>query len=130
MSDRIAVMDHGRVLQLGRPGDIYERPNCRFVADFIGEANVLPGSLFGFEAPYVAIRPERVLLSTKEDTENNGFRGHVIEVVYLGATTSCTVALHGGPVVKVERSDLPTGLGPDRTVVCHFPHDALLPLES
>ncbi|MCW6507227.1 ABC transporter ATP-binding protein [Lichenifustis flavocetrariae] len=130
MSDRIAVMDHGRVLQLGRPSDIYERPNCRFVADFIGEANVLPGSLFGFKAPYVAIRPERVLLSMKQDPENSGLPGHVVEVVYLGATTSCTVALQGGPLVKVERSDLPTGLVPDRPVICRFPHDALLPLES
>ena len=43
MSDRIAVMNQGRVLQLGRPDDIYERPVSRFVADFIGEANVLPG---------------------------------------------------------------------------------------
>ena len=43
MSDRIAVMSKGKVLQIGRPVEIYERPNCRFVADFIGETNFLPG---------------------------------------------------------------------------------------
>ena len=43
MSDRIAVMNEGRILQLGTPEEIYERPNCRFVADFIGETNVVPG---------------------------------------------------------------------------------------
>jgi spermidine/putrescine transport system ATP-binding protein len=43
MSDRIAVMNGGKVLQVGSPGEIYERPNCHFVADFIGESNFLHG---------------------------------------------------------------------------------------
>ncbi len=43
MSDRIAVMDSGRILQIGTPLEIYERPNCRFVADFIGETNFIEG---------------------------------------------------------------------------------------
>ncbi|MBI4731681.1 MAG: ABC transporter ATP-binding protein [Chloroflexi bacterium] len=43
MSDRIAVMSQGKVLQIGTPVEIYERPNCRFVADFIGETNFLKG---------------------------------------------------------------------------------------
>ena len=60
MSDRIAVMQAGRIMQLGAPAEIYERPVTRFVADFIGEANVLPGALFGHAAPFVAIRPERI----------------------------------------------------------------------
>ena len=45
MADRIAVMSDGRVLQVGRPDDIYERPQTRFVADFIGETNFVPGRL-------------------------------------------------------------------------------------
>ena len=45
MSDRIAVMSQGRALQIGTPTEIYERPNCRFVADFIGETNFLEGTL-------------------------------------------------------------------------------------
>jgi len=45
MSDRIAVMSKGRVLQIGRAVEIYERPNCRFVADFIGETNFLTGTV-------------------------------------------------------------------------------------
>ena len=43
MSDRIAVMDHGRIVQLGTPVDLYDRPNSRFVASFIGESNFLDG---------------------------------------------------------------------------------------
>ena len=49
MSDRIAVMRKGEALQIGSPVEIYERPNCRFVADFIGETNFLPGSVLGRE---------------------------------------------------------------------------------
>ena len=45
MSDRIAVMSKGKVLQVGVPADIYEHPNNRFVADFIGETNFIPGSV-------------------------------------------------------------------------------------
>ncbi len=45
MSDRIAVMSKGKVLQIGTPVEIYERPNCRFVADFIGESNFFVGKL-------------------------------------------------------------------------------------
>jgi spermidine/putrescine transport system ATP-binding protein len=52
MSDRIAVMNAGRVLQVGTPTEIYERPNCRFVADFIGEANFV-------EARVTAVEPAR-----------------------------------------------------------------------
>ncbi len=45
MASRIAVMSHGRVLQVGTPKEIYEYPNCRFVADFIGNVNLFEGSL-------------------------------------------------------------------------------------
>ena len=140
MSDRIAVMSAGRVLQVGAPSDIYERPNCRFVADFIGEANVLAGSLVGLAAPFAAIRPEkvRVDLDTGErdaaspdpDLARRGLAGRVIETTYLGATTACAVALDAGPVVKIERHDLPAGLRAGQRVACLFPADALLALES
>lgn len=45
MSDRIAVMREGVILQMGPPPEIYKYPNCRFVADFIGESNVLSGTV-------------------------------------------------------------------------------------
>ena len=50
MSDRIAVMDHGRIVQLGTPVDLYDRPNSRFVASFIGESNFLDGVAVGQSA--------------------------------------------------------------------------------
>ena len=49
MSDRIAVMNEGKVLQMGKPADIYEHPSNRFVADFIGETNLLPARVLSTE---------------------------------------------------------------------------------
>jgi spermidine/putrescine transport system ATP-binding protein len=55
MSDRIAVMDQGRVLQIGTPTEIYERPASRFVADFIGETNFLEGIVLKRDGTYVVV---------------------------------------------------------------------------
>ena len=127
MSDRIAVMDQGRVLQLGIPSAIYEQPVSRFVADFIGEANVLPGALVGLDAPYAAIRPERIHL---DPANRNGLRGVIRDITYLGATTLCAVLLDNGQTIKIDRGDLPADLAPGQAVTCVMPPDALLPLEE
>ncbi|MEO6625237.1 MAG: polyamine ABC transporter ATP-binding protein [Burkholderiaceae bacterium] len=55
MATRIGVMSEGRILQVGRPGDIYETPNCRFVADFIGSVNLFKGRVVEDEADHVII---------------------------------------------------------------------------
>jgi putrescine transport system ATP-binding protein len=55
MATRIAVMSEGRILQVGRPGEIYETPNCRFVADFIGSVNLFEGRVRKDEADHVII---------------------------------------------------------------------------
>lgn len=55
MSNRIAVMHQGRVLQVGTPTEIYERPSCRFVADFIGESNFLEGKVVERDAEHLAV---------------------------------------------------------------------------
>ena len=49
MSDRIAVMSHGKIAQLGSPHDIYDAPATRFVADFIGNCNFVPAASLGFK---------------------------------------------------------------------------------
>ncbi len=83
MSDRIAVMDHGRVQQLGRPRDIYDAPANRFVADFIGEANVIPAELLHRDdARWIAVRPERMSLCT-----DGKLPGTLVASTYLGADT-------------------------------------------
>ena len=56
MADRIAVMDHGKALQVGTPEEVYERPTSRFVADFIGETNLVRGVLERKDGAYAVVR--------------------------------------------------------------------------
>jgi putative spermidine/putrescine transport system ATP-binding protein len=112
MSDRVAVFNAGKIEQVGAPADLYERPRTRFVADFVGETNIIPAvaegmqagacvlwaggarlMVFGDEHPVgkdllVCIRPERVRISDSADTADpsgaNRVTAKVREVVYLG----------------------------------------------
>ena len=114
MSDRIAVMNQGRVLQIGSPVEIYERPNCRFVADFIGETNFLEGIVVsrqgdlavvniaklgveitcmasdGIDAgkkAAISVRPEKINISKSSLSGQNSFKAKVIETAYIGSDT-------------------------------------------
>ncbi len=128
MSDRIAVMSRGKVLQIGTPAEIYRGPNCRFVADFIGEANVFPGDLAALTCPYVAIRPEQVLLA--DSAGSDGLRGTIADITYLGSTLLCTVNLDSGHTIRIQRGDLSFALSVGQVVRCVLPPAALIPLED
>src|SRR5687767_11695204 len=91
MSDRIAVMNAGRIEQIGEPAEIYERPATRFVAEFIGRMN-----FFTRENEVVAIRPERARLSAEPPASGFALRGTVRHVLYLGSTLEYHLTLEGG----------------------------------
>jgi len=118
MSDRIAVMDSGNILQIGSPTEIYEHPQRRFVADFIGETNFLEGrieanggetlarlatgrtlQLNGGAAGHagenvtLAVRPERAVLAP---ADADGLPATVGAVVYMGTDTTYHLALEDG----------------------------------
>lgn len=123
MSDRIAVMSHGKVLQMGSPTEIYERPNCRFVADFIGETNFIEGTVKAVDGDYatlettdglllrgyaprnmaprskatLSIRPEKLRLSaiTNAQPGANSFPVRVEQVSYIGSDTRILVRVVG-----------------------------------
>ena len=70
MSDRIAVIRNGVILQIGAPMEIYDRPNCRFVADFIGDSNVLSGTVRRVNGTSLSVEtPDGMVL-----THGDGFR--------------------------------------------------------
>ena len=123
MSDRIAVMNRGRVEQLGTPEELYERPRTRFVADFIGTTNLLIGSIessggetvtvllgsgercfvTGASLPVgapveLSIRPESVVLRpAKDGTHGPGALAATVEqVAYLGGSVQYIVRTAGG----------------------------------
>lgn len=133
MSDRIAVMSQGVALQVGTPTEIYERPNCRFVADFIGETNFLDGTVHGQEGRAtavalpggqtvhaeadallaagtpvsVAVRPEKLHLSDggAPGGLSNCLNGRVVDVVYIGTDTHYDVLIDGGRHVRVREQN-------------------------
>jgi putative spermidine/putrescine transport system ATP-binding protein len=97
MSDRIAVMDRGRIAQLGTPAEVYETPRTVFVAGFIGESN-----LFGTTGQRIAVRPERIcLLARGEPPPGQALQGTVAEVIYLGDRIRILVTILDGSRVTV-----------------------------
>ena len=137
MSDRIAVMNAGAVLQVGSASEIYEEPNSRFVADFIGETNFIEGSVLsvnGMEAEFeggglkfvagaeagivrgaratLAVRPERIRLTrTRPEDTPNAFRGELAESVYVGTDTRFLVQLAPTVSVRVRQQNVvPVGM--------------------
>jgi len=138
MSDRIAVMNEGRVLQLGTPVEIYERPASRFVADFIGETNFVQGrvdsvndglvslttaggylrakrgtqTLAQGQTVTLAMRPEKVDITGLPNTPSEGMHGVVREVVYLGTDTRYVVDLGTGESIVARLQNIgERGLG-------------------
>jgi spermidine/putrescine transport system ATP-binding protein len=118
MSDRIAVMSKGRILQVGTPNEIYERPLNHTVADFIGETNFLEADPFAGGARLadgqvlslagmpesgritLAIRPERVSL-----TDSGNLAGEVEEVVYIGTDTLYLLKVAGQSGFRVRQQN-------------------------
>ena len=103
MSDRIAVVDHGRIEQVGTPIEVYERPATEFVAGFIGTSNIIER-----EGRRITIRPEKIrLLGQDEDAAPGAHveRGVIREVVYVGMVTRYVVDLDdGGELVAIRQN--------------------------
>jgi putrescine transport system ATP-binding protein len=134
MASRIAIMSEGRFLQVGAPGEIYETPATRFVADFIGNVNLMDGTL-DVDAPdhcvigcadckqyvghgitgtegmavTVALRPEKIQLSRdKPQAEGEAFNtavGTVREMAYFGSYTVYRLQLASGALLKVSMAN-------------------------
>jgi putrescine transport system ATP-binding protein len=124
VADRIAVMDRGRLMQVSTPADIYEQPNSRWVADFVGDVNLFEGRLgedktsiegtsagrLRVAAPvdadvdatvWVAVRPEKMRLThDKPEQTENCVIGQVIDVGYLGNATIYKVRIGDESILK------------------------------
>jgi spermidine/putrescine transport system ATP-binding protein len=138
MSDRIAVIDQGRVLQVGTPTEIYERPASRFVADFIGETNFLEGTALRRDGTYVvvqvadmtpvlaqsveeftpgkrvtvAVRPEKISVHKEvRSREYNCCQVAIERVVYIGTDTNYVVRLDSGATMRVRQQNIAPSSG-------------------
>jgi spermidine/putrescine transport system ATP-binding protein len=138
MSDRIAVMSKGKVMQVGTPVEIYERPNSRFVADFIGDSNFLTGTVTEVQKEHatvfvpslnteikglntggvqnggkavISIRPEKIRISEQPALAVNSFKGQITRTTYIGSDTHVYVDV-GGQSFKVWEQNKISSLDP------------------
>ncbi|HUP54564.1 MAG TPA: ABC transporter ATP-binding protein [Methylomirabilota bacterium] len=114
MSDRLAVFNAGRIVQLGTPAEVYERPATRFVAGFVGTSNLLSGevarSVVGRDGTFT-IRPEKIRLAEPAvavGPDETGAAGVIADVVYLGPDTRYIVELDAGSRLVVTQQNLAT----------------------
>ncbi len=131
VASRVAVMDHGKVVQVDTPADIYEAPNSVYVADFIGDINIFEGQAEAADKDHVAItfaedlspiraastdqtsrkvsfaiRPEKVTISEdKPEDRTNAYQGKVIDIAYLGNISTYHVELASGQMVKAQSAN-------------------------
>lgn len=131
LSDRIAVMNGGKIEQLDIPSEIYERPKTKFVADFIGETNIFEGtidsvsngrakmiiesndeiivtdplidtlSLKENKTVYVAVRPEKIKLNCSPIDGKNNLKAKIKERIYAGSVNKTIVTLSNGNEVMI-----------------------------
>jgi spermidine/putrescine ABC transporter ATP-binding subunit len=157
MSDRIGVMREGRLEQVGSSYEIYARPRTRFVATFIGEANLLEGrvrerggdgtvrveagplSILATAGAEVApgapvtlsIRPEHIKLGAPAARLANAFAGRVQDTVFMGSIVRCRVRLAEGLVVTTEcHNDAAGPLVPDATVQVGWGRESAVVLQG
>jgi putrescine transport system ATP-binding protein len=130
VASRVAVMDEGQLIQVATPDRIYETPNSVYVADFIGDVNIIEGvatalgddkykiewaegqqpiiatsstSFSDGQKCYLAIRPEKITISAeKPEDSNNAVQGKVLDIAYLGNLSTYHVELKSGLVIKAQ----------------------------
>jgi putative spermidine/putrescine transport system ATP-binding protein len=110
MSDRLAVFNHGRVEQVGRPAEVYESPVNSFVAGFVGTSNIISGELAlrvtGRPGSFT-VRPEKISVSAAGTLPVPGtyaIEGTVTESVYVGAFNRLRVAVPGGELLVTSQN--------------------------
>ncbi len=150
MSDRLAVFNHGRIEQVGRPADVYEEPSTAFVAAFLGTSNLVDGELAqrltGSSRPH-SLRPERIELLAGDPADDPAdgrvvLPASVVEATFLGSMTRYRVRVDGAVpadgvapelvvVVQNVAGAPPADLAaPGRTVRLAFSSAALRPVSS
>ena len=135
MADRIGIMDAGWIVQIGTPVDIYETPNSRMIAEFVGSVNIFKGQIehqqadhvminspaitapihighgitSALEEPrvWVAVRPEKMLVTReKPEQEYNWTKGIIEDIAYLGAQSVYHIRLPSGMLIQSHRANV------------------------
>ncbi len=102
MATRLAVMNAGRIAQIGTPHEVYEHPASRFVADFIGIANILDAPGGG----WMALRPEKITLSAARPDLPHTVAGKIVDVAYEGDRSLYRVATEANGTMVVSTTNI------------------------
>ncbi|WP_323783764.1 ABC transporter ATP-binding protein [Thalassovita sp.] len=133
VASRVAVMDEGQIIQVETPAKIYEEPVSLYVADFIGDVNIIEGTatksgddgyninwsegkepfqakttraLSEGQKAYIAIRPEKIAVSQeKPEGALNAIKGKIIDIAYLGNMSTYHVEIPGGLIIKAQTAN-------------------------
>ncbi|MGH6720034.1 MAG: TOBE domain-containing protein, partial [Alphaproteobacteria bacterium] len=144
LADRVALIDEGRLVQVGAPAEVYERPATRFAAGFLGDANFFDGRAAGGRvvgaggpdvltadplpadgAPVtVAVRPEKITLAPPGTALDaalaNRLAGRVVQAVYSGSSITYVVEAAGRRLIVFAQNRVSQLLGPGAEVVVAF----------
>ncbi|MEQ8895939.1 MAG: ABC transporter ATP-binding protein [Roseovarius sp.] len=151
MSDRVAIMRHGEIIQIGTPAELYKKPNSAYIARFLGESNLLPATILhsgngetsyrirGYEGNFtvpaancaenepgeaqILVRPEALKIS---QTDENSLRVVVEEAVYLGELTATKVRFADGQEGWLRAMNSPAHSVGDVVRVTWSPEDSRL----
>ena len=134
MSDRVILLNHGSIEQIGTPESLYDRPATRFAAEFIGDANLIEGEVVESadgiariraagagtilantrdadlavgSAVYLVVRPERIQLTAEPPSEGTALEASITERVFTGENVRITVATDGGATLRCIKPSLP-----------------------
>jgi ABC-type Fe3+/spermidine/putrescine transport system ATPase subunit len=133
LADRIAVMNHGCIVQTGSPSQIYNEPKNEFIATFVGQPNIFLGSISSIQdekAHFVSekgleviiksddtikpgdrgkliIRPEKISISESASGEINVFSAHILRKIFLGEVTKYVIGLHNERLLVASPKDFP-----------------------
>jgi spermidine/putrescine transport system ATP-binding protein len=151
MADQIAVMNHGRIEQLGTPTELYETPSTAFVAGFLGVSNLIPGTVSGSDTvrlrsgPEVRVRPDALAGRTGEvavgirpekielgQGQANSLDGTVVEEAYVGASTQYIVETGCGLLTVYRQNAVPglNGAAPGQRLTLSWSPESTFVVDS
>ncbi len=123
LSSRVAIFDHGRLQQIAPPREVYERPSSRFVAEFLGDINILPltngqfegialSDATGTRSACLGVRPEYMSLHASKPDSGNAVQARLEDLTYLGSETRLALRTPGGVplILQMPTITLPDGL--------------------
>ncbi len=151
MSDRIAVMKEGIILQIDKPTEIYDRPNCRFVADFIGESNIIPAKVTGAEGDMltvatpdgemqvkgegftpgeeidISVRTEYLRCSAQPEGAHY-LKGHIHDFTNMGTVIKTSVVTESGKELRISNFEQDPGLKEGQEVYLSWRPEKSVPI--